>query len=211
MQRETCHNPQIMRQSIWRRPVLLQGQHVLLRTARQGDQGVLERLRADPEIDHYMGVDSGAGGLLWRHVYLGDQSGALADLAVVRLPNTPIGLVSLWDRMIPHKAAELSIWIGRDYRNAGMGTEALCLALRHAFSELKLHKVYLRVLEYNRRAIRLYEKCGFATEGILRGEMLVHGQWHDLRYMGILADEFERVEMRLRLPGAGEHAPDYNS
>ena len=162
----------------------------MLRTARPSDQPALERLRADPEIDYFMGVDSAPANLLWRHVYLGDQSGALADLVILTLQEQPLGLLSLWDRTIPHQAAELSVWIGHDYRNGGYGTEALRLALGYAFGDLKLHKVYLRVLEYNVRAIRTYEKCGFRVEGILRDEMQVGGRWHALAYMGVLADEF---------------------
>jgi RimJ/RimL family protein N-acetyltransferase len=162
---------------------------VTLRTARPSDQAALERLRADQEIDYFMGVESTPSNLLWRHVYLGDNSGALADLVILGPQDQPIGLLSLWDRTIPHQAAELSIWIGEGYRNGGNGTEALRLALGYAFGELKLHKLYLRVLEYNTRAIRTYEKCGFRVEGILREEMKVNGHWHALVYMGILAEE----------------------
>jgi RimJ/RimL family protein N-acetyltransferase len=163
---------------------------VSLRTARPSDQATLERLRADPEIDHFMGVDGPAPALLWRHVFLGDQSGALADLVVVGPDDRPIGLVSLWDRTIPHEAAEISIWLGQGHRNAGLGTEALRLSLRYAFDQLKLHKVYLRVLDFNARAVRAYEKSGFKVEGTLREEMRVDGAWHDLIYMGVLAGEF---------------------
>ncbi|MGH2353036.1 MAG: GNAT family N-acetyltransferase [Chloroflexota bacterium] len=185
-----------MRNVIRRRAVSLPGGRVSLRSARPGDQAALERLRADPEIDHFMGVERSSM-LLWRHVYLGDQSGALADLVVLGPQDRPIGLVSLWDRTIPHEAAEISIWIGQGYRGAGYGTEALRVALRYAFGDLKLHKIYLRVLEYNTRAIRTYEKCGFRVEGILREEMKVNGRWHDLIYMGVLADEFADADTRL--------------
>ena len=191
-----------MRNAIWRRPVTLVGQQVSLRTPRPGDQAALERLRADPEIDHYMGVETGGAGLLWRQVFLGENSGSLADLVVAgRRDDAPIGLISFWDRSIPHQAAELSIWIGETHRNGGNGTEALRLALRHAFGAMNLHKVYLRVLEYNARAIRTYEKCGFRIEGTLREEMRVGGRWFDLVYMGILAEEFAAVDgpTRLRL------------
>ena len=180
----------VMRNLALRRPVTLKGERVTLRTARTADQGALERLRADPEIDYFMGVDSSPANVLWRHVYLGDQSGALVDLAIIGTQDQPIGLVSLWDRTIPHQAAELSIWVGEGYRNGGSGTEALQLTLGYAFGELKLHKIYLRVLEYNTRAIRTYEKVGFRVEGVLRDEMKVNGRWHALVYMGLLTHEY---------------------
>ena len=184
-----------MRNVTWRQPVTLVGERVQVRTPRPGDQAVLERLRADPEIDHYMGVDPGTG-LLWRQVFLGENSGSLADLVVAALggDEAPIGLISLWDRSIPHQAAELSIWIGQGHRNGGAGTEALRLALRHAFGPMGLHKIYLRVLEYNARAIRTYQKCGFKIEVTLRDEMRVQGRWHNLIYMGALADDFSPLD-----------------
>lgn len=186
-----------MRNVTWRRSLALSGKRVTLRSAKPGDQVVLERLRADAEIDHFMGVDPSGSGLLWRQVFLGEQSSALADLVVVGVHDQPMGLVSLWDRAIPHQASEISIWLGAGYRNGGNGTEALRLALRYAFHELALHKVYLRVLEYNARAVRTYEKCGFRAEGILREEMKVNGQWHHLIYMGVLAEEFAAADVRL--------------
>jgi RimJ/RimL family protein N-acetyltransferase len=177
-----------------RRPVALAGERVAVRTPRAGDQAALERLRADPEIDHYMGVDPGTG-LLWRQVFLGENSGSMADLVIAGTSDdAPIGLISFWDRSIPHQAAELSIWIGDGHRNGGNGTEALRLALRHAFGALGLHKIYLRVLEYNVRAIRTYQKCGFLIEGTLREEMKVQGRWHNLIYMGVLAADFAAAD-----------------
>ena len=170
-----------MPQPTWRRNVTLRGRRVSLRTARPGDQAVLEQLRADPEIDHFMGVG--------------------AD-------DRPIGLVSFWDRAIPHEAAELSIWIGQGHRDEGNGTEALSLALRYGFTQLSLHKIYLRVLDYNARAIRAYEKVGFRVEGHLREEMNVQGEWHDLIYMGVLEAEFAAAEAGGAAPsGPGARPP----
>jgi RimJ/RimL family protein N-acetyltransferase len=69
----------------------------------------------------------------------------------------------------------------------GLGTEATRLVLRHAFNDLGLHRVGLRVLAYNHRAIRSYEKCGFVIEGREREAALVDGAWHDDVLMGALA------------------------
>ena len=71
----------------------------------------------------------------------------------------------------------------------GLGSEAILLVLRHAFAELKLHRIGVRVLGYNRRAIRAYEKCGFAVEGREREAAFVNGAWHDDIIMGVLEHE----------------------
>jgi RimJ/RimL family protein N-acetyltransferase len=72
----------------------------------------------------------------------------------------------------------------------GLGSEAIGLLLAHAFMELGLHRIAIRVLARNRRAIRAYEKCGFLVEGQEREAAFVNGDWHDDVIMGLLAREF---------------------
>jgi RimJ/RimL family protein N-acetyltransferase len=74
----------------------------------------------------------------------------------------------------------------------GLGSEAIRLLLTHAFETLGLHRVGVRVLACNSRAIRAYEKCGFKREGIEREAALVDGERHDDVLLGILAREFRR-------------------
>lgn len=196
-----------MRGGNWRAPAIRAGRLVRIRRATESDQPALTAMRDDAEIDHFMGVDASPTAWLWRHIPLGEQSAALTDLLVTTLDGIPIGLVSLWDRSVPHDAAELSIWLGAHYRDRGLGTEALRLALRFAFDDLELHKVYLRVLDYNLRARRAYEKCGFVIEGYLREEMRVNGAWHTLLYMGALRPDFDQAEQRLGPLGDEPRAP----
>ncbi|MFD1677089.1 GNAT family N-acetyltransferase [Alicyclobacillus fodiniaquatilis] len=72
----------------------------------------------------------------------------------------------------------------------GLGTEVTLLVLRYAFEELKLHRVDLRVLEYNHRAIACYEKCGFMKEGIEREGVFIEGKFETDVFMSILDREY---------------------
>ena len=72
----------------------------------------------------------------------------------------------------------------------GYGSEATRLVLGHAFGPLGLHRVDLRVLASNRRAIACYEKCGFRREGLERESALVDGAWQDDVIMSILEHEW---------------------
>jgi RimJ/RimL family protein N-acetyltransferase len=72
----------------------------------------------------------------------------------------------------------------------GYGKEAMNILLRYTFTELNLHRLSLTVFEYNRRAIRLYEKCGFKIEGINRDYHFREGRRWDLVSMGILREEW---------------------
>ena len=91
-----------------------------------------------------------------------------------------------------------SAWVGigigdPQYWGKGYGTEAMRLLLNFGFGHLNLRRVTLNVFEYNERAIRSYEKCGFKVEGRLRKWMQRSGERYDLIYMGILRSEWEAV------------------
>ena len=77
----------------------------------------------------------------------------------------------------------------------GLGTEAIRLVVDHAFGEMGLHRLSLRVLAFNERAIRAYQKCGFRVEGREREAALIDGVWHDDVIMGLLT-----VDNRSGLP-----------
>jgi RimJ/RimL family protein N-acetyltransferase len=63
--------------------------------------------------------------------------------------------------------------------------------LKFAFERLNLNRVSLRVFDYNQRAIKSYEKCGFKREGVLRQDRFYAGGYHDTIMMGILRQEFQ--------------------
>ncbi len=55
-------------------------------------------------------------------------------------------------------------------RDRGLGSEAVNLLATWGFEALGLHRVYAYVLAINPRAQRAFEKAGFRTEGLLRGD-----------------------------------------
>jgi RimJ/RimL family protein N-acetyltransferase len=87
--------------------------------------------------------------------------------------------------------AALAIGIEHPQRlGRGLGTETIRLILNYAFGKLALHRLSVRVIAYNARAIRAYEKCGFIVEGREREAALVDGAWHDDLMMGLLDWEY---------------------
>ena len=82
-----------------------------------------------------------------------------------------------------HKA-ELGITIHDDYQNQGLGTTMIKHLLEIA-QKKKLKKIYLRVDTENRRAIHVYEKCGFKIEAKLEKEDYVKGRFRDDYRMAI--------------------------
>jgi RimJ/RimL family protein N-acetyltransferase len=107
-----------------------------------------------------------------------------------------IGSVGLHTISWVDRKAELGILIGeKEYWNRGYGTEAMGEILRIAFEKMNLNRIYLRVFDNNSRAIRVYEKCGFQQEGVLRQDHYSEGKYHNTLIMGILKEEyFERYK-----------------
>jgi RimJ/RimL family protein N-acetyltransferase len=80
--------------------------------------------------------------------------------------STLIGQIRLESVDLRDRRANLLVGIEDSAQlGKGLGTEAIILVLGYAFHILKLHRLSLRVVEYNLRAIRAYQKCGFIDEG----------------------------------------------
>lgn len=91
-----------------------------------------------------------------------------------------------------HRSAEIGIAIGnKEFWNQGFGTETVRLMLRHGFDTFNLNRVFLRVYEMNRRAVRSYEKAGLTLEGRLRQARYHNGKYYDELIMGILRSEWD--------------------
>lgn len=85
---------------------------------------------------------------------------------------------------------ELEVWIGEpDQRLKGYGQAAVRLLIKHAFQDLGLVRLYLYVMEDNKTAIRVYEKCGFVVEGKLRKHFFKDGKFKAFLVMGLCADD----------------------
>ena len=66
----------------------------------------------------------------------------------------------------PHACADLSITLKNDgYKGRGIGTKALCDAVRYAFTELDLCEVFANALKTNVRSRHVLEKTGFLQTG----------------------------------------------
>ncbi len=173
---------------------VLPGKTVLLRAPRAGDAAERLALGHAAEIIRMFGADPAA----IPPMSLQDAQGELDRLAahdcawVIEHEGRFLGGIRLDAIDMHDRRARLAIGIYDEHRlGKGLGREAIRLVLRYAFSELGLHRVGLRVVAYNLRAIRCYTACGFVEEGREREPACVAGTWHDDVMMGVLAREFK--------------------
>ncbi|UCE14636.1 MAG: GNAT family N-acetyltransferase [Candidatus Heimdallarchaeota archaeon] len=90
------------------------------------------------------------------------------------------------------KRADISVGIfNPNFRNKGLGSEALHLLIEYAFNTLNLQSIELKVFAHNKRAITCYEKLGFKMIGCRRKADFIEGHYIDDLMMDILKEEWK--------------------
>lgn len=116
-----------------------------------------------------------------RHIY------AIVDLKTDEM----IGDLGLSDVDHVSRHCGIGIAIGnKQYWGKGYGAEAMRLLLGYAFDYLNMNNIMLNVYEFNERAYACYKKVGFKEIGRRRKAVFRDGQFHDVIFMDMLADEF---------------------
>lgn len=173
---------------------LLRGARVTLRPPRATDRAERLALGRDPEIVRMFGGE-------WRNLAplsMADVEQWYASLLArrpagwaIEYEGEFIGSAMLHSFEHDNRRARYAVGILDAGRlGQGIGTEVTRLVLRHAFENLELHRVDLRVLAHNHRAIACYEKCGFVREGVERETLHADGHWHSDVMMSILEHEY---------------------
>jgi RimJ/RimL family protein N-acetyltransferase len=112
-----------------------------------------------------------------------------ADWAAVRIADGAFlgeAVINMLDA--DNASANYRILLGSPHTNRGYGTEITRLVVDYALS-VGLHRLSLGVYDFNPRAQRVYEKCGFVLEGRLRDTLRWDGEWHDELIMSVLAGD----------------------
>jgi [ribosomal protein S5]-alanine N-acetyltransferase len=176
---------------------VLEGQRLRLRPLRESDKAERLALGRDAEYVRFNGGDPARAGEFtaddaerWFASFAGSLRWGIEH------DGRLIGEARLDQPDAIERSARFAIGLYTStHWGQGLGTEATRLVLRHAFESMQLRRVELRVLAFNERAIRCYEKCGFVRGGYERTEVLVAGEWHrDVRMA--VTDEIYRLASR---------------
>jgi RimJ/RimL family protein N-acetyltransferase len=168
------------------------GKKIRLRAIERSDIPTFVRWMNDPEVTQYLVTYmpmSQAQEERWFEAQLEQHDGFI--LGIETLDGKLIGNVGLAHIDWKNRRAGLGVVLGeKEYWGQGYGTDAITALLGFAFKQMNLHSVHLTTYEYNKRAIRCYEKCGFKLEGRMRQAHFYDGQYHDELMMGVLRKEF---------------------
>lgn len=104
------------------------------------------------------------------------------------------GVVAGWARLYPWsdrcayaRSAENSVYVHRDWRGRGIGTRLLGELIAHARTRA-LGVLLARIAEGNPASVRLHERAGFETVGVMRRVGEKFGRVLDVRLMQLHLD-----------------------
>lgn len=175
---------------------ILEGEKVRLRPVEESDLPRFVEWLADGELRRWLANIESPPTLEeeydWWHDKRSDPNSVM--WAIDTLDGRLVGTTELRLTMRADRA-EMGIAIhDKTQWSQGLGTDAVRLVVDYAFEELDLNRVGLTTDEDNVRAIRCYEKVGFAREGLLRQHRLVDGRFGNTVVMSILRDEWVPLE-----------------
>ncbi|MGI6604327.1 MAG: GNAT family N-acetyltransferase [bacterium] len=161
--------------------------YVRLRPLTKRDLDQMAGWEADEELNYLLGLHlEREQTAYWSHCEALMNTPGNRLWALETVEGKFIGEVELGQITWRTKEAELKICIGDPrYRGQGYGTAAVEAVLDKAFYELKLERVYLRVYNYNIRAVRCYLRNGFKKEAVLRNRRRFQGKNYDVYLMYI--------------------------
>lgn len=174
----------------------IQGQQVLLRKIEAGDVDDRLRIGRHHAFVHMCGGNSmpqpeHPGRTAWENWYAHNKN--LPYYWIIEVNGACIGEAAFHHIVEADRSAVYRIGIfDPAFMGQGIGTEVTKLLLQFGFDTMRLHRIELRVLEYNRRAIRCYEKCDFVRDGILRENAWVDGAYHSDWVMSVLEQEYRQ-------------------
>ena len=152
----------------------------------------LRSLRNDPVMnDHLFSPNipiSQREQELWYEGQIADKRNHIF-IACVEGIDAPVGYGQVKNIDYFNRSVELGFHIAPEYQNNGYGTALIKGLVEFASGTLNMHRIYLEAFAKNKKAVRLYEKCGFVEEGILRDKVLKNGRFEDVIVMSIITED----------------------
>jgi len=98
----------------------------------------------------------------------------------------------------PFLSTTMGYWIALAHARHGYMTEAIGLAVRHAFTTLGLHRVEANIMPNNKASLALIRRCGFRFEGLALRYLQINGRWADHERWAMTIEDWKSKVSRKR-------------
>jgi RimJ/RimL family protein N-acetyltransferase len=167
---------------------------VRLRLAADSDRAAFVEACQDPAIQRYTTVPERYGDVnareFARQAALGFVDGTAVTVVIVDAATDELlGTVAL--RRIQAERGRWSVgyWVAPWARGKGVATAAVRLISRFGFDELEAARIDLLAEPENVASVRVAEGAGFRRERLLRDEIVIKGEAHDVFLYSLLPGE----------------------
>lgn len=172
----------------------LETERLILRKMRKDDAHDLFEYASDPDVSRYT---------LWdAHRSLQDSQRFLeAVIAQYKSKDvTNWGIEHKADRKLigtcgfvywnlDHRRAEIGYALSKSYWNQGLMSEAAYAVLQYGFKTMQLNRLEARCNLENIGSERVMQKIGMTYEGTIREQLLIRGEFKDIKLYSILRSE----------------------
>lgn len=173
--------------------MIIHGDKVILRAVEETDNAMLLSLINDPDTEMMLGGSSWPVSEVEQLKWFEHQERSrdvLRCIVALQEDGKAIGTIILSDIDQKNATGHIHIKMSKDGgRGKGYGTDAVNTMVQYAFEELRLNCIYANILSYNEASIKLFERCGFRRDGILRQRVFKKGQFYDLLYYSRLISD----------------------
>jgi ribosomal-protein-alanine N-acetyltransferase len=90
------------------------------------------------------------------------------------------------------QSAYLGYAVGKPFAGQGYMRAGIQLVLRHAFGNLRLHRIEANIQPDNKASIALASGAGFGREGFSPRYLKIGGRWRDHERWAILAEDWNK-------------------
>ena len=176
-------------------------ERLILRPFAPSDAADVQRLAGDPAVaDTTLHIphpypDGAAESWINTHQERWESGLGVICAITLRGAGELVGAINVLGVSKQNSHGEMGYWIGTPYWNQGYCTEAARALIRFSFDTLGLHRVFAHHLGRNPASGRVMAKAGMRYEGTLREHTRKNDVFEDLPVYGILASEFEEVQL----------------
>lgn len=172
----------------------INNEDICLRAVEVEDNDLLRDMMNDPSIEQmtfgWSFPISKKNQIEWYENFLNSERDAKWIIQSNELSKS-IGMIGLTNIDFKNGNAELHIKLSNDnVKQKGFGYQAVTLLSDYCFNQLRLHCIYVEILEYNVASLGLFRKCGFTQEARLQDRVFKNGRFNNV----LILSKIKKVE-----------------